>query len=237
MRNRISEILEEKGMKKSTFADFTGIARQNVNLILSQKQLSISYENIQKICDVLDVEVAELFESRKYCDYMIVDVVRAKVWSINERWTSREDLMLALKKQEAKELCESFNEEEGQKKFFALPTTYFSRLTVVAEHRPKILVKKYYPKLLNLWKSNKRAGVDKTVIKGSVNDFQNWFLDDESGSFDNSRFRGYVLKSAIERLEEEYPVKCTLETIKKGWNAVGYRLEILEGESSVEKRT
>lgn len=120
MKNRIAEILKEKGMKKSVFADLTGIARQNVNLILSQKQLSISYENIQKICDVLDKTVEELFEIQRYEEYFVANIDKAKAWSVNSRWTNKDNLTLKLKKHEAIKLCEMLNEKWGLNKCLIL---------------------------------------------------------------------------------------------------------------------
>ena len=229
MKNRISKILQEKGIKKSVFADLTGIARQNVNLILSQRQRSISYKNIQKICEVLDIEPNELFDLQRYDDYIVVDATQSKVWSIDECRTNKEPLVMKLQKKEAKALSEVLNKEVGKNNCIVLPEVYLSTVAMMAEnHKSTPLVRKYYPALLNLWKFNRMAGTEKTVIKGSVNDFQSWFLDDGVGDMDNSQFRCNVLNTAIANLEQEYSVKCTLETMKDGHKAVGYRLEIKE---------
>ncbi|AYG01164.1 helix-turn-helix domain-containing protein [Lactococcus allomyrinae] len=229
-KNKIAEILKEKQMKKSVFADLTGIARQNVNLMLTQKQGSISYENIQSICEVLSISPNELFEIGERKDYMIVNTSIAKTLSVNDKWTSQFKTLNKFSLLEAQSLCKVLNEERRTIELFPVPIERLPQLVIMEKqmHRPRPLVKKYLPPLVGLWKFNKAAGSKETVIKGSVQDFQSWFLEIEQQPMDNSRFRGYVLKTAITSLEETYSVKCVLETLKSGRSAKGYRLKIKE---------
>lgn len=54
---RIEEILKERGISKTQFADMMGVAKQNVNLLLSTNNT----QKLEKIAEVLEVEFTDLF--------------------------------------------------------------------------------------------------------------------------------------------------------------------------------
>lgn len=58
---RIEEILREKRITKSAFADMLGIKKQNVNGVLETKNL----DKIQEIADVLGVDYLELITDKE----------------------------------------------------------------------------------------------------------------------------------------------------------------------------
>ena len=54
---RIEEILMERGISKSQFADMMGVAKQNVNLLLN----TTNTQKMEKIAGVLGVKFTDLF--------------------------------------------------------------------------------------------------------------------------------------------------------------------------------
>ena len=54
---RIEEILKERGLSKTQFADMMGVAKQNVNLLLNTNNT----QKLEKIAEVLGVEFTDLF--------------------------------------------------------------------------------------------------------------------------------------------------------------------------------
>ena len=54
---RIEEILKERGISKTQFADMMGVAKQNVNLLLQTNNT----QKMEKIAEVLGVKFTELF--------------------------------------------------------------------------------------------------------------------------------------------------------------------------------
>lgn len=54
---RIEEILKERGISKTQFADMMGVAKQNVNLLLNTNNT----QKMEKIADVLGVKFTDLF--------------------------------------------------------------------------------------------------------------------------------------------------------------------------------
>ena len=54
---RIEEILKERGISKTQFADMMGVAKQNVNLLLSTNNT----QKLEKIAEVLEMEFTDLF--------------------------------------------------------------------------------------------------------------------------------------------------------------------------------
>ena len=55
---RIAEILQEKGISKTEFADMMGIKKQNVNVLLETNNI----KKLDEIATVLDVELSELWK-------------------------------------------------------------------------------------------------------------------------------------------------------------------------------
>ena len=54
---RIEEILKERGISKTQFADMMGVAKQNVNLLLNTNNT----QKMEKIAEVLGVKFTDLF--------------------------------------------------------------------------------------------------------------------------------------------------------------------------------
>ena len=58
---RITDLLVEKGISKSRFADMMGIQKQNVNLLLNTNNI----QKLEQIAEVLGVEFSDLFVNDK----------------------------------------------------------------------------------------------------------------------------------------------------------------------------
>ena len=54
---RIEEILRERGITKTQFAEMMGVAKQNVNLLLNTNNT----QKLEKIAEVLGMEFTDLF--------------------------------------------------------------------------------------------------------------------------------------------------------------------------------
>lgn len=54
---RITEILEERGISKTQFADMMGVAKQNVNLLLETNNI----KKLEQIAQVLNVRISDLW--------------------------------------------------------------------------------------------------------------------------------------------------------------------------------
>lgn len=54
---RIEEILKERGISKTQFADMMGVAKQNVNLLLN----TTNTQKMEKIAEVLGLQFTDLF--------------------------------------------------------------------------------------------------------------------------------------------------------------------------------
>jgi DNA-binding Xre family transcriptional regulator len=54
---RIEEMLKERGISKTQFAEMMGVAKQNVNLLLNTNNT----QKLEKIAEVLGVEFTDLF--------------------------------------------------------------------------------------------------------------------------------------------------------------------------------
>ena len=54
---RIEEILKERGITKTQFADMMGVAKQNVNILLNTNNT----QKMEKIAEVLGVKFTDLF--------------------------------------------------------------------------------------------------------------------------------------------------------------------------------
>lgn len=58
---RISEILQERGISKTQFAEMMGVKKQNVNLLIETNNL----QKLEQIADVLGVEFSDLIVDNK----------------------------------------------------------------------------------------------------------------------------------------------------------------------------
>lgn len=89
---RIAELLVEKGISKTRFAEMMGVAKQNVNLLLSTNNI----QKLEQIADALGVEFSDLFVSDKPAEEAVNGFVeyRGEVFRIK----SKADLEELLKK-------------------------------------------------------------------------------------------------------------------------------------------
>ena len=90
---RIEEILRERGVSKTQFAEMMGIAKQNVNLLLNTTNTT----KMEKIAEVLGVKFTDLFvydgeqeELNGFVEY------KGEVYRIKTK-TDLENLLLSIK--------------------------------------------------------------------------------------------------------------------------------------------
>ena len=57
---RIAEILQEKGISKTEFAEMMGIKKQNVNVLLETNNI----KKLDEIAEILGVELTELWKNK-----------------------------------------------------------------------------------------------------------------------------------------------------------------------------
>ncbi len=87
---RVSEILVEKGISKTRFAEMMGVAKQNVNLLLSTNNI----QKLEQIAEVLGVEFSDLFVNDKPVEEAVNGFVeyRGEVFRIKSK-TDLEELL------------------------------------------------------------------------------------------------------------------------------------------------
>lgn len=87
---------------------------------------------------------------------------------------------------------------------------------------------KYALILLKLWEANRRIkGQRVTIISGSLEEWQGWFLA-ENKRMSAGVFKRDVLHKACEEIEKMFDVSITLTTEKRGRTVVGYEMEIID---------
>ncbi|NLM85973.1 MAG: helix-turn-helix transcriptional regulator [Clostridiales bacterium] len=64
--NRIHELCEQHGLTINALADNSGISPSTVYSILNQKSKNPGIITIKKICDGLDITLADFFESKHF---------------------------------------------------------------------------------------------------------------------------------------------------------------------------
>ena len=62
IRLRISEILEEKGKTNYWLSQQLGMCYRNYHNIVTNKTSAVRFETLEKLCEILEVPVSELFE-------------------------------------------------------------------------------------------------------------------------------------------------------------------------------
>ena len=62
IRLRIKEILEEKGKSNYWLSQQLGMCYRNYHNIVTNQTSAIRFETLEKLCEILDVPVSELFE-------------------------------------------------------------------------------------------------------------------------------------------------------------------------------
>ena len=87
---RVSEILVEKGISKTRFAEMMGVAKQNVNLLLSTNNI----QKLEQIAEALGVEFSDLFVNDKPVEEAVNGFVefRGEVFRIKSK-TDLEELL------------------------------------------------------------------------------------------------------------------------------------------------
>lgn len=86
---------------------------------------------------------------------------------------------------------------------------------------------KYSLILLKLWESHRYRDSFMTIIEGSIDEWQEWFLGKER-RLSAGIFKRDVLAKAVKEIELKFPVQVSLKTLKKGRTIVGYEMEILD---------
>ncbi len=87
---RIAELLVEKGISKTKFAEMMGVAKQNVNLLLSTNNI----QKLEQIAEALGVEFSDLFVNDKPVEEAVNGFVefRGEVFRIKSK-TDLEELL------------------------------------------------------------------------------------------------------------------------------------------------
>lgn len=93
---------------------------------------------------------------------------------------------------------------------------------------------KYALILLKLWESNRFADSKSTIINGTLDDWQGWFLGEEK-RMTAGKFMQNIIKRAAEELEDKFNIEIVLETKKNKRTVIGYEMEIIDNRM-VEKR-
>ena len=87
---RVSEILVEKGISKTRFAEMMGVQKQNVNLLLNTNNI----QKLEQIAEALGVEFTDLFVNDKPVEEAVNGYVefRGEVFRIKSK-TDLEELL------------------------------------------------------------------------------------------------------------------------------------------------
>lgn len=87
---RIAELLVEKGISKTRFAEMMGVAKQNVNLLLSTNNI----QKLEQIADALGVEFEDLIVNDKPVEEAVNGFVefRGEIYRIQSK-TDLEELL------------------------------------------------------------------------------------------------------------------------------------------------
>ena len=87
---RIAELLVEKGISKTRFAEMMGVQKQNVNLLLNTNNI----QKLEQIAEALGVEFSELFVYDKPAEEAVNGYVefRGEVFRIKSK-TDLEELL------------------------------------------------------------------------------------------------------------------------------------------------
>lgn len=124
--------------------------------------------------------------------------------------------------------------ESGKVKFKfseeAAPYIYKLRTNFYSFHLNELqsVRSKYSMILLKLWEANRVGNADMTIIKGSLLEWQTWFLAKrkESELWPPYRFKRDALAIAIKEVSDKFNSEMELTTHKKGRKVVGYELVI-----------
>ncbi|ARE09809.2 hypothetical protein UC317_0671 [Lactococcus lactis subsp. lactis] len=91
-----------------------------------------------------------------------------------------------------------------------------------------LLKSKHSLVLMKLWQANKFGNKQSTHIKGSLEEWQQWFLGEESKAMSAGIFKRDILTRAAEELESKLHIEIELITQKNGRKVTGYEMTIRE---------
>lgn len=94
---------------------------------------------------------------------------------------------------------------------------------------------KYALILLKLWEANRFGDNQITLIQGTLDEWQGWFLGEEN-RLTAGKFMQNVIKRAAEELEVKFNIEIVLNTKKHKRNVIGYEMEIIDRRQSVSTR-
>ncbi len=92
---------------------------------------------------------------------------------------------------------------------------------------------KYALILLKLWEAHRYGDSRITIINGTLDDWQDWFLGEEK-RMTAGKFMQNIIKRAAEELEDKFNIEIVLETKKNKRTVIGYEMEIIDNRM-VEK--
>lgn len=94
---------------------------------------------------------------------------------------------------------------------------------------------KYALILLKLWEAHRFGNRRLTIITGTLDEWQNWFLGEEK-RLTAGRFMQNVITRAVEEVEEKFLVQIIVDVVKRGRNVVGYEMEIIDKRKETPNR-
>ncbi|MGT2772618.1 replication initiation protein [Streptococcus marimammalium] len=90
---------------------------------------------------------------------------------------------------------------------------------------------KYGLILLKLWESNRFGEKRNTVINGTMEEWQEWFLGKKK-KWSAGRFKQKVLQVASEEIESKLDVDIMITTHKRGREVIGYEMIIVDNRQN-----
>ncbi|WP_341932497.1 replication initiation protein [Streptococcus pluranimalium] len=93
---------------------------------------------------------------------------------------------------------------------------------------------KYALILMKLWEAYRFRDSRTTIINGTLDNWQDWFLGEEK-RMTAGKFMQNIIKRAAEELEAKFDVEIILETKKDRVKVIGYQMEIIDNRM-VDKR-
>ena len=86
---------------------------------------------------------------------------------------------------------------------------------------------KYALILMKLWEAHRFGDSRVTLINGTLDEWQEWFLGEEK-RLTAGKFMQNVIKRAAEELEDKFNIEIVLDTKKNKRNVIGYEMEIID---------
>ena len=68
VRERILELCKENKLTVNKLATISGVTQSTLNNIVSGRNQSVTISTVQKICDGLEIDIKEFFESAYFSD-------------------------------------------------------------------------------------------------------------------------------------------------------------------------